>query len=127
MLPDLIRLVTTLAIWGAFTLVAIFGKPSNVSELNAVIMMGVLALFAFLSTAAVWREPGDSRRERFARRMGKAKRSDYGRLTRLADSLDEGEAQTLLNALQTRWDLDTDDQVSLIALLHGRDVERHSR
>jgi hypothetical protein len=124
MLPDLIRLVTTLGIWGAFTMVAIFGRPANVSELNAVIMMGVLAFSAFLSTAAVWRGPGETRRERFARRMGKAKRSDHDRLARLADTLDENEAQVLLDALQTRWDLDSGDQVSLEALLQERDVER---
>jgi hypothetical protein len=77
------RTVSTFLIWAAFTLMVIFGNLDNF------LVVGIIALAATVSTAAIWESVG---KEKGAREVSeKTKRNARERLSRLFDQMDDEE------------------------------------
>lgn len=77
------RTISTFLIWAAFTLMVIFGNLDNF------LVVGIIALAATVSTAAVWDSVA---KEKSAREVSeKTKRNARERLSRLLDQMDDEE------------------------------------
>jgi hypothetical protein len=77
------RTVSTFLIWGAFTLMMIFGNMDNF------LIVGIVAVAAAASTAAVWESAGKDKSGHET--SEKAKRNARERLSRLLEQMDDEE------------------------------------
>lgn len=77
------RTLSTLLIWGAFTLMMIFGTMENF------IVVGIVAGAAMFSTVAIWESAGKEARAHNV--AEKSKRNARERLSRLLDQMDDEE------------------------------------
>lgn len=97
---DILRFITTIAIWGIVGLVLLAAAMGPVNDL--VPMTFMLAIGATGSTAVIWNAPrGDSAQTgNAAQRASKQKRND--RLTRMVDKLDDEDMAELEDLLIAR-------------------------
>src|SRR5262245_5489449 len=77
------RTISTFLIWGAFTLMMIFGEMDNF------LIVGIVAAAAMFSTVAIWESVGKERNRHEV--SEKAKRNARERLSRLLDQMDDEE------------------------------------
>jgi hypothetical protein len=121
------RLVATIVIWVAFSIVTTSGNVAASDDSTPII--AIVAAAALFSTVVVWNSSGSSEGRR-PHRTGvrarfspeKLKHEERSRITRLADVLDEEEAAALYEELQARLSVHSDGEVtSLDALLAERE------
>lgn len=115
------RVIATLVIWTAITIVLTDGSVG--ADNGTIAILGVTAL---LSTIAVWVSGRDSahaepRYLRPAISAHKRKRGDRTPITRLVDVLDEDEANALMDELRARLSPTDGETVSLEHLLAERE------